>query len=376
MKVAINCAFLQPKGGGIKEYIINLVNNISYLEPENDYVIYVLSEFKQYAEKTLNSHNIRIKEIPFSTGSNLKKIVRSLFEHRFWRKEELIEKWDLFHSPFFHSPKLKHTKTIITVHDLRFVRYPETYSFLRAIFLKRVVKRSILNANSIISISEFTKSEIINTYSIESTKIVPILEAIDISKFSILESADKGPANLDNTRFILSVGHLEPRKNYERLIYAFLKMKSSHSELSDVKLVIVGQKGCQYENTLKLIQNHNDIIYLNFVSHEILIWLYQNASLFAFPSIYEGFGFPPLEAAALGLVSAVSNSSSIPEVCGDSVIYFNPYDCDDISNALYTGLTSKEIVTCLKSKLNGLLASFSWEDNARKTLAVYHSLIK
>lgn len=375
MKIAINCAFLQPKGGGIKEYIINLVSNMVSLEPNNDYVIYVLKEFSEFAKITFNCSSIRIKGIPFKTGSLYNKVIRSMFEHRFWVKEEQIEKWDLFHSPFFHCPKLKNTKTVITVHDLRFVRYPETYSFFRVHFLQWAVRRSIISSDKIISISNFTKSEIIKAYGVKEDKIIPILEAINANKFSI-EKCDKlGLCELNNSRFILTVGHLEPRKNYDRLIMGLRKAKEQYNELKDIKLVIVGQKGCRFKKTLDLINNNIDVLYLDFVSHEILIWLYKNASLFVFPSIYEGFGFPPLEAAALGLPSAVSNVSSIPEVCKDFVEYFDPYDEENICEVISKCLLSDSLRENLKSRLSQFIESFSWEENARQTLKLYHQLV-
>lgn len=374
MKIAINCAFLQPKGGGVKEYMVNLVNNLSRLEPNNDYVIYVLRDFEDYAKQRLMSERIRIKLIPFKTGSNINKIKRSLFEHKFWIEEEKKEKWDLFHSPFFHAPKLKKTKIILTVHDLRFVRYPETYSRLRATFLKHAVKRSILNAAHIISISEFTKSEIKSAYGIDDKKITTIHEAINPTDFTSAKASAVGPTQLKGFKYILSVGHLEPRKNYDRLINAFKIIKNRNVTLADYKLVIVGKKECYYDSTLKAIESSNDIEYLNFVSHETLIWLYRNADLFIFPSLYEGFGFPPLEAAALGVISAVSEISSIPEICGDSVIYFNPYDIEDMALNIEKALVNKEVRNHLNKTLPDLVNKFSWEKNAMDTLKLYHSL--
>ncbi len=374
MKVAVNCAFLQPRGGGVKEYMVNLVNNLCRIEPENDYVIYVLRDFREYAAACLSGADVRIKEIPFKTGSSFNKIVRSLSEGRFWLREEREEKWDLFHSPFFHAPALRATKTLLTVHDLRFVRYPETYSRLRAIFLRHAVKRSVMEADHIISISGFTKEEIMKAYRVEESRITTIHEAINPGDFSKLREAEKGPECLNGRRFILSVGHLEPRKNYVGLIRAFLRMKHRNPSLDDLKLVIVGRKECRYKETLRMIESSPDVEYLDFVSHETLIWLYRNASLFAFPSFYEGFGFPPLEAAALGLPSAVSDAASIPEICGDGVIYFNPHDIDDMADALGKGLLDDSERTRLIRKLPGMAGAYSWERNAVETLKVYHSL--
>ena len=123
-----------------------------------------------------------------------------------------------------------------------------------------------------------------------------------------------------------------------------------------------------------MIENSPDVEYLDFVAHETLIWLYRHARLFAFPSFYEGFGFPPLEAAALGLPSAVSRAASIPEICGDGAIYFNPHDIDDMARALERGTLDEKERKRLADNLPVMAGAYSWERNASETLAVYHSL--
>ena len=378
MKIAINCAFFQPKGGGIKEYIQNLVENISILDSENEYILYILKDQFDYTKQNLNT-NFRIKVIPYKSEGLVNKIIRSLSEDKFWRKEELIEKWDIFHSPFFHGPKLKKAKLILTVHDLRFFRYPKTYTWLRYFYLKYAVKRSITNANHIISISQFTKDEICAAYNIDQHKITVIHEAVNPVHFTSynLNSIDLGKLNKISPKdFILTVGHLEPRKNYNVLISSFLRFKKESIKSKNLKLVIVGKKGHDYQSTIDLINRHsNDIIYLDFVSQSLLNWLYANALLFIFPSIYEGFGFPPLEAACHDLVSAVSNTSCIPEICENGAFYFDPYSEESIvrtiNESLYNESERKKVLEKIKERLK----SFSWEKNASETIKLYRTII-
>lgn len=374
MKIAINCAFFQPKGGGIKEYIQNLVENLSKLDYENEYILYVLRDNVEYAKNELKT-NFRIKSIPYN-GKNLWDIIkRSIFENFFWIKEEQLEKWDIFHSPFFHGPTLRNTRLILTVHDMRFFRYPKTYTFLRYQYLKRAVKSSINRADRIISISEFTKNEIQAAYGIDEDKITVIHEAINPehfgkSKLSLEDNAYiKG---LKDVPYILSVGHLEPRKNYDRLIEAFKKIKSRLT--SGTKLIIIGKKGHGYESTLRKIEEDDDVLYLNFVSQGLLNWLYKNSILFVFPSFYEGFGFPPLEAGIHGAVASVSNVSSMPEVCGDAVSYFNPLDIDDMAQTILQTFNNEQLRQSLKSNMEERLLKFSWEKNAKETIKLYNSV--
>lgn len=373
MKIAINCAFYQPKGGGIKEYIFNLIENLNGVIP-NDWVvvIYVLQDYYEYAINTLNT-KFKIKKIPFKGKGLMNTIIRSTFEDFFWRKEEKKEAWDIFHSPFFHAPKLSRTKLILTVHDMRFYRYPETYTFLRYIFLRSAVKSSVKRADKIISISQFTKNELISAYAIPQEKLCVIHEAINPSHFSINGNLTTDEEKLidiiKKSKFILTVGHLEPRKNYKRLIQAVSLLNENLSE--KIKLVIVGKLGHDYQETLELIDKTDEVVYFNFVSQNLLNWLYAHATLFVFPSIYEGFGFPPLEAAIHGTISAVSQSSSIPEICGSAAIYFDAFSEVDISNKIREGIFNKQLRLSIRKELPNQLKKFSWMKNAAETMQLY-----
>ena len=150
-------------------------------------------------------------------------------------------------------------------------------------------------------------------------------------------------------------------------------LKKKH-QADQVILVVVGKKGHHYEDVLKRMNAMPDVYYLDFVSRDLLLWLYQNAALFAFPSYYEGFGFPPLEAACFGTISAVSNSSSIPEVCGDSVAYFNPFSVEEMEMALEQCLFDEAFIAEKKALLIPNLDRFSWDKNAGETLKIYQSL--
>lgn len=372
MKIAINCAFYQPKGGGISEYIYNLVTNLLNIESGYEYILYVLKDHEEYARSTLK--NARIKQIPYTSDEPIK---RSLFEQRFWNIEEQIESFDVFHSPFFHSPKFKRAKVVLTVHDLRFCVYPSTYTFKRLVFLKFAVERSVKAADHIISISEFTKNELMKYYNLPQNKITTIHEAINTSDFTekciVSYDLDKRIVNyLDNKKFLFSLGHIEPRKNYIQLVKAFKRIRLKHP---DVYLVVAGKKAQGYKEFLKAISGEENIIYLDFVSRSTLLWLYKNATAFVFPSIYEGFGFPPLEAAALGTPSAVSISSCIPEICGDGALYFDPGNIDDIEKACERILIDSSVQSAIAIKARENLLRFSWKNNACQTLLVYNTLI-
>ena len=375
MKIAINCQFCFAKGGGgIKEYIIQLTNHLAKIDHENDYVLYVLEDQFEYC-KTVLPTQFKLKTIPYHR-SFLSKICRSLFAQKFWSREEEIEQFDVFHSPFFHAPKMKHARLLMTVHDLRLYRYPETYSFLRYQFLKRAVKESIARVDHIISISQFTKDEMIDTCGVSPDKVTVVHEAINRSFFSVDRIKDydlpKEYAYLKEGRFLFCLSQLEPRKNHLRLIEAF-SVLNAQGGFEDVRLVLAGLQKLNAEPDLKAIAETPDVVYLDYVPTEMMLWLYQNAALFVYPSYYEGFGFPPLEAASLGTVSAVGNVSSVPEVCGDCAFYFDPYNVDDMTRVIAAALKDKDAIQEKKLKLESQLSKFSWENNAKETLKLYLS---
>lgn len=375
MKIAINCQFCFAKrGGGIKEYIIQLTNHLAKIDGDNDYVLYVLEDQFEYCKTVLPSR-FKLKPIPYHR-SLVSRICRSLFAQRFWSKEEEIERFDVFHSPFFHAPKMKHARLLMTVHDLRLYRYPETYSFLRYQFLKRAVKESIARVDRIIAISQFTKDEMIATCGVSPDKVTVVHEAINRSFFSADKIKDydlpQEYAYLKEGRFLFCLSQIEPRKNHLRLLEAFSAMKAQGG-FDDVRLVLAGVQYLNPAPVMKAIAETPDVIYLDYVPTEMMLWFSHHATLFVYPSYYEGFGFPPLEAASLGTVSAVGNVSSVPEVCGDCAFYFDPYNVDDMAKVIAAALNDEATIQEKKQKLEGQLAKFSWENNARETLKLYMS---
>ena len=268
---------------------------------------------------------------------------------------------------------------MITVHDLRLYRFPSTYGFLRYIYLRHSVKETIKRADKIIAISQFTKDEIIDICKVSPEKIIVIWESINRERFNLKEIEEyKLPLeynSLLNARFLLAVGHIEPRKNYERLLESFKLLKKDIRN-KDLKLVIVGKPNNKAKNILKKIKEISDVVYLNFISHKLLIWLYKNATLFVFPSFYEGFGFPPMEAGNLGTLSVVSNVSSIPEICGECSVYFDPFDIKDMAFQISESLYNEDLVLKKKALIESNLSRFSWKKNAEVTLKIYQLMIR
>jgi len=371
MRIAINCIYFTPKGGGITEYIYNLVKEILKLDSSHEFIIYVTREGRSNIKK-ITGNKAFIKEFPYSEHQKYK---RSLFQQKYWATEEQKEKFDVFHSPFFHSPKFKKAKTILTVHDLRFLNYPGSYKLARLIYLKHAVKRSVKQADRIISISDFTKQELLRNYQIAHSKIEVIHEAVNHEGFKLADNSDTRTiknVQLNKNHFFLSVGHLEPRKNYINLIHAYSTLPSSIRK--KYRLIIVGKKNHGYKKVLEAVKNTEGVKYLEFISRQELIWLYANCKLHIFPSIYEGFGFPTLEAGLFSKPTIGANQSSIPEIAGKGALYFNPFSIDDIKKCIVKIISDSLLYNQISKNAKSNIKRFSWEENAKKTLNLYNAV--
>ncbi|MGM0407330.1 MAG: glycosyltransferase family 4 protein [Bacteroidota bacterium] len=370
MIIAINCIYFTPKGGGITEYIYNLVKEIFQLEHSHKFIIYVTNDGKEKIKKITGNKAI-IKEFPYSEHQKYK---RSLFQQAYWSKEEKKEKFDLFHSPFFHAPKFKKAKTILTVHDLRFLNYPGSYKRTRLFYLKYAVKKSVKQANRIIAISQFTKQELLKYYPIDQSKITVIHEAVNQEGFVLKDESKSKIINgvqLYNNNFFLSVGHLEPRKNYINLIQSHKLLPQSIR--NKYQLVVVGKKNHDYKKILENIEHTEGLVYLDFISRNDLIWLYANCKLHIFPSFYEGFGFPSLEAGLFGKPTLAANQSSIPEIAGSGALYFNPFSVEEIQECILKVVSDSALYDQLSTNAKSNIKRFSWKENATKTLNVYNT---
>jgi glycosyltransferase involved in cell wall biosynthesis len=370
MKIAINCIY-HESGGGIGEYIYNLVKELVTLDNTHDFVFYITKESEiKFRDLTRGIGVIKI--FPFDSN---KKIKRAFLQQFFWSNEEKIEKFDVFHSPFFYGPKFKTAKTILTVHDLRFLNYPKSYEIKRYLFLKYAVKKAINEATRIITISNFTKNEICKFYNTEISKINVIYEAIDKNGF-ILNSNNNvrlmKNESIVSSEYILAVGHLEPRKNYIRLIDAYLTLPKKIRE--GYKLVIVGRQNYDFKKIISKIEKSDGVIYLDFVSRDDLIWLYANCKIHVFPSYYEGFGFSSLESGIFGKPTIGANQSSIPEISGEGGLYFDPFSTEDMKNKITEVLSDEFLYNELSKKALLNTAKFSWKQNAIETCKVYESV--
>ncbi len=365
---------------GVEEYTEGLLSHLLYLAPNIKFRLFYNGFFKiklNYPWRKLA--NVEIKN--FSIPNRL--INTSSYFLNCPKIDKLLGGIDLFFSPhFIFSPLSKGCPKVVTFHDLSFEHYPHFFSLKRKIWHRLVnPKKQAKTAEKIIAVSQSTKQDLINFYGIRPSKIKVIYSGIG-EEFKTQNSKLKTQNHILKVKtikkkynlpekFILYFGTIEPRKNIIGLIKAFEQLKLANLYKSDLKLVIAGSPGWLYQDVFKTAQESkykNDIIFTGFIEDKDKPYLYNLAEVFVYPSFFEGFGFPPLEAMACGLPVITSNTSSFPEIVGDSAIMVDPYKIDEISFALKEVLTDKNLREELIKRGLKQVKKFSWQSCAQQTL--------
>lgn len=271
-------------------------------------------------------------------------------------------------------------KTVFTLHDLIFEIFPEHHKVYNHLFLKLMMRRFLHAADRIICVSRHTQRDAERLYGIDPAKMTVIYEGADPNyrpatpADAAHHAAVREKYRLPD-RYILHVSTIEPRKNLGRLLQAFGALKG---EFPALKLVLVGKKGWLYEPFFEQLEASGlkeEVIFPGYVAEEDLPAFYQMATVFCFPSVYEGFGLPPLEALSSGCAVVCSNASSLPEVVGEAGLLFNPTDTATLTQALRRLLSDEALRRDLQHRGPIQAQQFSWEQAAEQTLGVYEELL-
>jgi glycosyltransferase involved in cell wall biosynthesis len=287
---------------------------------------------------------------------------------------------DLFHGLALVGPALSNCPSVITIHDLSFLHYPRNFQAIKRLYLELFTRLSVRRARRVIAISENTKQDIVTQYGVSPDKIDMIHYGSDPS-FRVLPGDQVAHFRAQHRlpeRFVLFVGTLEPRKNVAHLIEAYARLPKSSSG-SRPQLMIVGGKGWLYDEIFARVEAlglKDEVHFVGYVPGEMLVWWYNAAELFVFPSVYEGFGLPPLEAMACGTPVITSCVSSLPEVVGEAGVLVDPFDRDTLTASMERVLRDKDMQEKMREKGLGQARSFSWKKAARDTAACYHRAMK
>lgn len=370
MRIGINAQLCSPsssyRNAGVSRYVRNLVHSIGAME--------------HAAETHL-----------FLPGSNRDPFPASCkLHHRAWQPENPLARiaWeqfvlpglirrlnlDVFHSPMHVLPVVCPTRSVVTIHDLTFMLYPETFPSLQRRYLEFCTRRAVEKADAVIAVSECTRQDIIRLLDGEPERVFTTVEAADDS--FVPASSEK----IEEIRHryamgdlsVLYVGTLEPRKNIPTLLSAFDRVRKAIG--SDCGLVLAGGKGWLYDEVFRRIEAlglEDSVRLIGYVPKEDLPALYSGATAFVYPSLYEGFGLPPLEAMACGTPVITSNASSLPEVVGDAGIMVDPHSVEELADAILKVLCDADIRQQMISRGLERAKGFSWQETARRTLKVY-----
>lgn len=282
----------------------------------------------------------------------------------------LSPRYDLYWQPnFIPNTSIKADKTVVSVHDFSWEIYPDFQPKERVQYFQTHFYQLLPQCDHIITGTEFSKQEIIERTHISAEKISVIYHGINHAVFY--------PRTLDNIeqKYILAVGSLEPRKNLKNLLLAYSMLEQNTRDT--YHLILVGAAGWNNHDIVNLIESLKTWVhYSGYVSDEQLAELYTQADLFIYPSIYEGFGIPPLEAMACGTPVIVSQASTLPEVCQDAAYYIDPYDIYDIKEKIESVLSSEGLQQELKMKGIARAKLFSWEKSAQEHREVFQKVLK
>ena len=282
-----------------------------------------------------------------------------------------IKKNDLLWSPTNTGP-LYLKQQVISLHDLSWLEHPEWFKKSFALQYKFIVSHLVRNCQHILTISKYTKEKIIEHYNIDESKISVVYCGMDIiDEKKVIHDHSQKVVSLDtNKPFLLFVGSIEPRKNIKRLLQAWKISKQSIRE--NYNLVIVGSEGKVFK-AQNIDFNESNIKILGYVSDSELSYLYKKASALIYPSLYEGFGLPPLEAMKNGLPVISSNVTALPEAVGDAALMCNPYSIDDIADKINLLLENETLQKEFTKKGYEQIKKFSWEKASKATYRILSS---
>lgn len=375
MRIGIDARFYGPIGKGLGRYTQKLIENLEKIDKNNRYFIFLRkNNFDAYQPK----------------NNNFKKV---LADFKWYTVEEQLKfpkllkafKLDICHFPHFNVPFFYSGKFVVTIHDLILIHFPTVRSstlspflyWLKFIAYKIVIKSAILRSSRIIAVSNFTKDDLLKTYkSIPHEKIFVTYEACE--DYCML-SPNKDKEILARygiiNPYIMYVGNAYPHKNLERLLLAFNKTKKTHENIC---LILVGSEDYFYKRLRQFSKREKirDVYFMGYVPDHDLDTFFHNAEAFVWPSLYEGFGLPPLEAMAKGTPVVSSDHPCMKEILGDSAHYFKAENVESIAAAISEILSNRSLRQSLIAKGFRQAEKYSWKGMAKQTLDIYETIIR
>jgi glycosyltransferase involved in cell wall biosynthesis len=376
MKIAFDASCLAVNRlSGLGEFAHHLLSHMPGLANDIDISLYI-----NYFRKSSHPKSIKYS----STVNHFLKAPRRLIEF-LWRFNWLpfdsyLKNIDIFHSIHIHVPPSKKMKTVLTVHDCRYLAFPGIYQSREVKNYRQQMKRSLERVDFVVAISEFTRQEILQYFSFPENRVMVIHYGFNpLKPINTSHNNDSRNKNFDISQpYLLAPSALDPRKNLGKLIEAFAQCKKENESFPT--LVVAGIPNEQWEisneaEKAKELNVYSDIIMCGIVDRNRMTELIQSAQALCYLSLYEGFGLPPLEGMSLGIPVLASKKASIPEISGDAACLVDALDEDDISSGLNKIIYDSEYRHKLIEKGYIQIKKFSWDKTATRYLKLYRELL-
>ncbi len=378
MRIAIEYSAAVNQRAGVGRLVRNQVLALADLDPHNDYRLVYARPNRDSVPQFPRARNFARREV------GIRERWLSILWHR--AQLPLPADWfsgpvDIYHSPDFVLPPLRNARGILTVHDLAFLMRPECADEHLRAYLEQVVPRSVRRADFIIADSENTRTDLVVLLGVKPELIAVVPGGVEerfapVTDPKLLKRARRH-VGVGNAPFALAIGVIEPRKNLNRLMDAFVILKERGVVAPDLKLVLAGGKGWLFDG---IFEHHaasplrDDILLPGFVPDELLPALYSAADVLAFPSLYEGFGLPILEAMACGTPVVASRASCLPEVAEGAALMIDPANVDGLAASLEQVLVDPELRGRLIAEGLRRASQYTWRGAAERLLDVYRTV--
>lgn len=370
LRIAIDAHTVGTKLGGNESYAVNLIEALAQIDSTNNYTIYVTTNeardrfsnrWPNFKVRSTLPHTPLIR-IPLTLSAELRK-----------------HPVDVLHVQFT-APPFCPCPFVVSIHDLSFEHLPQTFNRRSRTQLRLTVRHSARRAARILSLSQHTRSDIMETYGIEPNRIeaIPLAAPDHFCRVNDKRELQRVRHNYGiEGDYILSVGSIQPRKNLARLIKAYAQLRGDCSADKLPKLVLVGKCAWLYDETLRALDQvgvKDSVVLTGYVPESDLPAIYSSALCFVYPSYFEGFGLPPLEAMKCGIPVVVGNQTSLPEVVGNAGLTVDPFDVDAIAGAIRRLMNDSALRAELSQKGQERASTFTWRETARRTLQIYQDV--
>ena len=367
MRIALDARLTHYSSGGISEYIRQLAGRLPILDRQNDYLI-------------LQSHK-HAKPLSVAVNARMVKCItpaHHLMERSTLTLELLPRQLHLLHSPDFIPPHGGPWRSVITIHDLTFMRFPHFLTPESRHYYNRQIESAVRRADAILTDSNATRSDVLELLRVHPDKVTTVHLAVD-ERFipQSKELVASTHARLELPRhYLLFVGTFEPRKNISTLLRAYAELRAGNVDIPN--LLLVGNPGWLFESTNTLIDElnlRNTVTFQKMFPPADMPALYSGATALILPSHYEGFGFPVLEAMSCGTATIISDRASLPEIAGDAALKCDPNDPESITDAMSRIIFDDQLRASLEIKGLQRARKFSWETSCTQTLEIYRRVL-